>query len=186
MQRRGLVLIIVAMILIVILAIIGVIFYEYFNSPDASFNSTENVSCYDGIKNGAEIGIDCGGSCRACVSFDCTPNCTGKNCGDDGCGGSCGSCESGECENGKCTAKTCADDCSAVGRFCDGNLTYTCSLGSDGCLDRVNGSECGWCKDGECVEIVECNNDNECEHGYKCVNNKCEFDCIEGENCFYG
>jgi hypothetical protein len=36
------------------------------------------------------------------------PNCTGKNCGDDGCGGSCGSCSGGEtCQNGVCTTATC-------------------------------------------------------------------------------
>jgi hypothetical protein len=33
----------------------------------------------------------------------CTPNCTGKTCGDDGCGGSCGSCPSGD----SCVAGTC-------------------------------------------------------------------------------
>jgi len=33
----------------------------------------------------------------------CFPNCSGKECGDDGCGGSCGICpESAECVDGKC------------------------------------------------------------------------------------
>ena len=26
----------------------------------------------------------------------CTPNCDGKKCGDDGCGGSCGKCDDGQ------------------------------------------------------------------------------------------
>jgi len=32
----------------------------------------------------------------------CTPNCSGKQCGDDGCGGSCGACETGVCQNYQC------------------------------------------------------------------------------------
>lgn len=36
-----------------------------------------------------------GAGCASCKS-DCTPNCTGKVCGDDGCGGTCGSCPMGE------------------------------------------------------------------------------------------
>jgi hypothetical protein len=34
----------------------------------------------------------------------CTPDCSGKNCGDDGCGGSCGTCSGGQtCQSGVCT-----------------------------------------------------------------------------------
>ncbi|UQA63498.1 hypothetical protein E8A73_002150 [Polyangium aurulentum] len=36
-----------------------------------------------------------GAGCAKCVS-DCTPDCTGKVCGDNGCGGSCGTCAQGE------------------------------------------------------------------------------------------
>jgi len=36
-------------------------------------------------------------------SSGCTPNCAGKQCGDDGCGGSCGTCENGKvCVGGIC------------------------------------------------------------------------------------
>lgn len=36
---------------------------------------------------------------------DCTPQCSGKTCGDDGCGGSCGNCEADEsCEANTCVA----------------------------------------------------------------------------------
>jgi hypothetical protein len=34
------------------------------------------------------------GSCAVCMA-SCDPDCTGKECGDDGCGGQCGSCPSG-------------------------------------------------------------------------------------------
>jgi hypothetical protein len=38
---------------------------------------------------------------------NCTPDCAGKECGDDGCGGSCGMCAEGEsCQDGQCA--TCA------------------------------------------------------------------------------
>lgn len=46
----------------------------------------------------------CGGCDNACTRFEtcagdscsCTPDCTGRICGDDGCGGTCGDCPSGE------------------------------------------------------------------------------------------
>jgi hypothetical protein len=36
-----------------------------------------------------------GAGCASCIS-DCTPDCTGKACGDNGCGGSCGTCAQGQ------------------------------------------------------------------------------------------
>ncbi len=81
------------------------------------------VSCSDGIKNGDEADIDCGGSCSACpngksCSFTntncqstyCNPNniCSVPSCTDGwrngneagiDCGGSCSACPTAECEN---------------------------------------------------------------------------------------
>jgi len=38
---------------------------------------------------------------------NCTPSCSGKECGDDGCGGSCGTCSSGQCDgNGQCVGSS--------------------------------------------------------------------------------
>src|SRR5262249_2753961 len=53
-------------------------------------------TCTDGVKNGTETGVDCGGSCAACA-----PTCTdgvmnGTEPGID-CGGSCPACSSGTC-----------------------------------------------------------------------------------------
>jgi len=46
-----------------------------------------------------------GAGCASCIS-DCTPDCAGKVCGDDGCGGSCGDCPLGEaCANATNTCK---------------------------------------------------------------------------------
>jgi hypothetical protein len=39
----------------------------------------------------------------ASVEPSCTPQCSGKVCGNDGCGGSCGTCGSGQCVEGVCS-----------------------------------------------------------------------------------
>jgi hypothetical protein len=50
---------------------------------------------------GCELGLTC--DAGACVEGDCTPDCTGKECGDDGCSGTCGDCVEGkECGEGIC------------------------------------------------------------------------------------
>lgn len=55
------------------------------------------ATCTDGIKNGNETGIDCGGACKAC---EATPTCTdGVQNGDEtgvDCGGSCKACPTTE------------------------------------------------------------------------------------------
>lgn len=69
----------------------------------------------------------------------CTPDCTGKACGDNGCGGSCGSCDLGEvCSDSDQCEATCAPDCD--GKVC----------GDDGC-----GGSCGTC-DGTCTASGQC------------------------------
>ena len=75
---------------------------------------------------------------------NCEPDCSGRECGDDGCGGSCGTCDADE----TCNTATgqCVSDCSpnCLGREC----------GDDGC-----GGSCGSCgpnsacdESGECIE----------------------------------
>jgi hypothetical protein len=42
---------------------------------------------------------------KVCCKKGCTPDCTNKNCGDDGCGGSCGTCgENTICSSGTCVS----------------------------------------------------------------------------------
>ena len=95
----------------------------------------------------------------ACIvtAGSCTPDCTGKACGDDGCGGSCGSCPSGQTctADGQCQGTvTCAHDECKVGTNltsgCDACVTSICAVDSYCCStawDRlcVNevGSVCG-------------------------------------------
>ncbi|MBM4353201.1 MAG: hypothetical protein FJ109_05290 [Deltaproteobacteria bacterium] len=80
----------------------------------------------------------------------CTPDCAGKECGDDGCGGTCGTCDAGcECSmlTGQCMGScgTCTPDCTDK------------ECGDDGC-----GGSCGVCEagctcssEGKCVGICE-------------------------------
>jgi len=66
-------------------------------------------SCYPDLYDAigawyCEPGCEPGYVCEngACVPV-CTPDCAGKECGDDGCGGTCGSCDSGYyCDDGGC------------------------------------------------------------------------------------
>ncbi len=136
----------------------------------------------------------------------CTPDCSGKDCGDDGCGGSCGTCDSGTCNaNGicettctpDCSGKDCGDDgcggscgtcdngtCNANG-ICETTCTPDCSgkdCGDDGC-----GGSCGTCDNGTC------NANGQCETACvpDCNNKVCGDDgcggscgtCNAGETC---
>jgi hypothetical protein len=87
-----------------------------------------------GTPNGSALG---GGTC--------TPQCSGKTCGDDGCGGSCGTCQTGyTCTaDGQCQAPGCTPDCS--GKAC----------GDDGC-----GGSCGSCSGG-----ATCDSSGQCSGG---------------------
>lgn len=89
--------------------------------PDCAVESLPVTGCASGRCNDD-------GTCVACE-----PQCSGKECGDDGCGGFCGSClASGKpvCTDGRCAA--CVPQCD--GRTC----------GADGC-----GGTCGSCRVGE-------------------------------------
>jgi hypothetical protein len=77
------------------------------------------------------------GICVAVTSC-CQPDCTGKQCGDDGCGGSCGSCgPCQECQNGACqtTGQFCGGICCALtGEFCCTDAgPYCCSTSYVAC-----------------------------------------------------
>ena len=176
------VIIIIILILLIVASILAYLIYIYLNKPPApemnetggetpvipnqtttlpnqtsptniTTNQTQKTSQQGGGGNGEES------------NPPCTPNCTGKQCGDNGCGGSCGACnESQYCNaTGQCvlTPPNCTNDygCSSAGSFCDiNNMPYNCSLGGDGCLDRVNGTACGsgyYCDSGNCIEITD-------------------------------
>ncbi|MCB9738975.1 MAG: hypothetical protein H6747_06890, partial [Deltaproteobacteria bacterium] len=100
---------------------------------------------------GANFLRQCGGPC--------TPDCSSRNCGDDGCGGSCGTCQDGwTCPtNGICI---CATDC--AGKAC----------GGDGC-----GGSCGVCAgDATCDAGGQCICKPKCD-GKTCGDDGCGGSC---------
>ena len=91
---------------------------QVFGNPNGS-NSEPVPTCTDGIQNGDETGVDCGGSCSACEP---APTCTdGIQNGDEtgvDCGGSCSACEPAPTctdgiQNGDETGVDCGGSCSA-------------------------------------------------------------------------
>lgn len=100
--------------------------------------------CHDCCPTGhtcAQLPVDSPDVFFACLP-DCQPDCTGKECGDDGCGGICGPCAEGcQCIDGVCEAA-----CECVPYCGDEWDKFEC--GDDGC-----GGSCGECEEGaECVE----------------------------------
>lgn len=126
-------------------------------------SDTANCGTCGNICPGGQVCI--AGVCRAC-----TPDCTGKMCGNDGCGGTCGACGAEEaCVDGQC--EPCMGSCE--GRDC----------GDDGC-----GHSCGTCppgqvcSDGTCVSCTpdctgrNCGDDDGC-------GGKCDGPCPGGGTC---
>jgi len=78
----------------------------------------------------------------------CTPNCTGKTCGDDGCGGTCGTCGSGQtCSpggtctgGGSCTHALCSTG-TKLTTSCDPCAAQICAVDSF-CCNNTWDSQC--------------------------------------------
>ncbi len=88
----------------------GVCLHTAISCDDGNSCTTDTCDMAKGCVNTPIIG--CGG---------CTPNCSGKVCGDNGCGGSCGSCAAGQqCQLGSCVVP---------GTTC-GGMTLVCPLGT--------------------------------------------------------
>ncbi|HEX9294289.1 MAG TPA: glycoside hydrolase family 19 protein [Polyangiaceae bacterium] len=120
---------------------------QYLGGAEVSKNGNKYRACYWTLGNdpASNSALTCGGQfwqfMGSCSSGTCTPNCSGKNCGNDGCSGNCGTCATGSTCNasGSCVA-SCTPSC--AGKAC----------GSDGC----SGS-CGTCSGG-----TSCNASGQC------------------------
>ncbi len=142
--------------------------------------------CIDTDTDPANCG-GCGVTCAAgefCAAgvCRCSPDCSGRTCGDDGCGGSCGSCPSERMCNASgacvCTSGTdcggaCVDtmtdpnNCGSCGTRCRGSTRFcvggTCTAGcTPDCTGRSCGSDgcsgsCGACPMGQ-----SCNTSGAC------------------------
>ncbi len=163
-------------------------------TPDCSCSATTCIgnTCPDG----------CGGTCAGTMSC-CTPDCTGKECGDDGCGGSCGTCGGGEICNASgqcvcapnCTGKECGDDgcggsCGTCGAGEVCNVSGQCICVPD-CAGKVCGDDgCGG-SCGTCGPHETCNASGQCVCAPDCAGRECGSDgcggscgtCGGGETC---
>jgi hypothetical protein len=151
------------------------------NMPNPFTTATQTFACVkDGVKNGAETDVDCGGPCQdcgyaklcmsgtdcntgVCSSGRCAANCSNKK--KDGnetgvdCGGACGACNS--CSDGARNGYESDTDCG-------GGLCSDCSLGRN-C--RTSGDcQSGVCANGQCVAAASCSDKirNQGESGIDC------------------
>ncbi|HJL11833.1 MAG TPA: fibrinogen-like YCDxxxxGGGW domain-containing protein [Polyangiaceae bacterium LLY-WYZ-15_(1-7)] len=135
--------------------------------------------CDDGVRNGDEVGVDCGGSCPGCP--------------DDGPCRLNGDCLSGVCIGGICQAASCEDGLQngdETGRDCGGSCEVGCPLGS-GCVDDDDcaGGVCAddFCQAANCFNMrqdagetdVDCGGTTcgPCPAGSACLS---DADCIDG------
>ncbi len=162
--------------------------------PTSKPTPPADPTCSDGIKNGTETDVDCGGSCapctvgRACAKGD---DCTTRLCGNgrcqptarcvDGvkngeetdidCGGSCAGCPSG---------KVCAEARDCVSGVCTNSICQAPT-----CTDAVrNGTETDTdCGGGTCEG---CKNGFACVVGKDCTSGVCEASKCQVPTCSDG
>ena len=165
--------------------------------PDGTVFADQSVAanCADGIMNGTETDVDCGGSCKArcadtkgCkVATDCqssvcdtgaaTPVCMAPTCTDTvkngaetdvDCGGTCTT----KCANSKgCQAHTdCTSTYCSPAMFCDNEPGHCTTKSKDGDESDV---DCGGSCKAKCALGKACNNPDDCT-SKSCTSNKCD------------
>jgi endo-1,4-beta-D-glucanase Y len=152
-------------------------------------------SCTDGLRNGSETDVDCGGTCAA----DCA---NGRACvaGSDCLSGVCttGICRAASCTDGLRNGSetdvdcggTCAADC-ANGRACAAGsdcLSGVCTTGicrAASCTDGLrNGSETDVDCGGTCA--ADCANGRACAAGSDCLSGVCTTGICRAASCTDG
>ena len=128
----------------------------------------------------------------------CAPNCTGKDCGDDGCGGSCGDCtEHYDCQSGTCAyIPWCGDgscdldeDCSACPADCGnccGNAVCDAQYEEDCATCPADCGNCcgnGLCDPEQEEDCATCPADCGCGCGEECELGACAFTACDGKEC---
>lgn len=157
--------------------------------------------CDDGVKNGDETDVDCGGSCPLCPgTCNVDADCPGGYCWN----GQCARCDDGV-QNGdefgvdcsgdnyrcpRCTGVTCAENANCASNACEGGiccatqcpLCYECKLGMGECVlvkylyeDRWNSAD----------PLNVCMNDYVCDGKGKCGLYK-GGSCTQNDECVSG
>ncbi|HOX44263.1 MAG TPA: lamin tail domain-containing protein [Myxococcota bacterium] len=123
---------------------------------------TDSCGNQEEVREACRCGCDANGLlCQ--TPCNCVPDCTDKECGDDGCQGSCGDCTAPEVCNASGVCETCAPDC--TGKEC----------GDDGC-----GGSCGTCGANEaCDGAGQCQCVPACT-GKECGDDGCGATCAPG------
>ena len=169
---------------------------------------------FDGLCACETGGVECEDICcnssQVCaVGVCCTPNCTGKECGDDGCGGTCGSCEEADmCAAGSCVpifqdsdddGDPDGTDCSPSDPTIHHGAIESCNNEDDDCdgqTDEGASAACTvWeiCLVGECTCVPECvgiacgsdgcgGSCGSCSVGQFCSNGQCVVSLQENGN----
>ncbi|MEY2932349.1 MAG: hypothetical protein RL033_3098, partial [Pseudomonadota bacterium] len=152
-------------------------------------------TCNDGVRNGPESGVDCGGPCPNCatgVSCNGNDDCQSSVCGGAGCGPGvqrccqAPSCNDGvanggepvtDCGNAACGLCALADVCTADAQ-CQSGLCQAGRCADPGtCTDGVqNGREtstdCGGDRCPRCADRLPCTQATDCINN-NCFNNVC-------------
>ncbi len=156
-----------------------------------SGSSVPTPTCNDGIQNGNETGVDCGGSCPACNGT--TPTCNdgiqnGNETGVD-CGGSCPSCSTTPTcndgiQNGDETGVDCGGSCSAcqAANDCPASHPYACG---GGCYTDKAQAESAGCTGGggnepTCNDGIQNGNETGVDCGGSCPACQQEPTCNDG------
>lgn len=145
-------------------------------NPGDSLCQGSEVHVCNAQGSGLDLMKDCAATNEFCLDgecVDCIPDCTGKECGDDGCGGSCGECAGPPfgCQAGACVClpdcggKECGDDgCSGSCGQCNGEQEL-CVGGTCQCQPACAGKDCG---------IDGCGGDcGQCDPGQVCIDGQC-------------
>lgn len=150
-------------------------------SPDMRCHEHACFSCTDGEQNGNETGLDCGGSCLACLGGACSAS-------ED--------CVSGSCAKGVCAlplGAACEDDATCATGLCDG-ATHTCAACTSnvqcvstkcdtGICKAPSGAPCDAdadCANGSCnapTKLCQRANDEVCSTAYDCASGLCSVTC---------
>ena len=147
----------------------------------------QQASCSDGVKNGQETAVDCGGP-------QCSPCQPGEVCQ------SASDCASGVCKGGACAAASCSDgvengretDVDCGGPRCASCLDGDACQRDDDCQSRI--CEQGSCQQATCSDGVQNQDESDvdcggsacsaCKVGASCnANGDCQSSVCQGEQC---